>query len=186
MWAPVFFYISKGLSSARGASARANNDEFQNPLSRAATEGTAMYLPERCTVRVYSIVASSVRGVSLGLKRCVCLSSSMAWVGGGSKLASSFIRWRGKSAHAPKIISPSSSFPVCLRLASLLIWWRKFPPLLLHRQTNVSNSPVHGVGLPSSLRTYIACIAGTVGDWERGGGKGGGGGGTVRQIRRCG
>ncbi len=70
-----------------------------------------------------------LRGVSLGLKRCVCLSSSMAWVGGGSKLASSLIRWRGKSAHAPKIIFPSSSLSVCLRLASSLIWWRNFPPL---------------------------------------------------------
>ena len=128
MWAPVFFYISKGLSSARGASARANNDEFQNPLSRAATEGTAMYLPERCTVRVYSIVASSVRGVSLGLKRCVCLSSSMAWVGGGSKLASSLDRW-GNLLMLPKLFAPLL-LPSCLpKIGVVVDLVEKIPPL---------------------------------------------------------
>ncbi len=63
-------------------------------------------------------------------------------------MASSLIRWKGKSAHALKILTPPSSPLACLRLASSLIWWRKFPPLLLHRQSNVSNPRVHGVQRP--------------------------------------
>ncbi len=95
-------------------------------LGRGATHRADVCIPFPCA-RGDSTRASNVRGVSLGLKRCVCLSSSMAWVGGGSKLASSLDRW-GNLLMLSKLFPPL--LPSCLpKIGVVVDLVEKIPPL---------------------------------------------------------